>query len=149
MTGKSIDKFYPIVVGAIPAFAYLGLFVFFPKMGLLKGFRDLFLAAVTINCLSVGFLATAKATLISIHDSRIVKWMKEAGSYESTVNYFMDATHLSVASAMWSSLLLLVDFNDPLRYILAGIAIWLYLTSAAMLSMYRIVRLFAKILLKA
>jgi hypothetical protein len=147
--GKNVDKYYPIIVGAIPAFAYLVLFAFFPKVGLLKGFRDLFVSSVTINCLSVGFLATAKATLISIHNSRIVKWLKDAGAFESTVNYFMDATHLSVVSAIWSSLLLLIDFNDPVKYISAGIAIWIYLATAAMLSMYRIIRLFTKILLKA
>lgn len=148
MTSGKFDNYYPIVFGAIVAFIYLWVFSVYPKYALLKGFRDLFTAALTINSISIGFLATAKATLISIHNSRVVRWMKDAGVYDATIKYFIDAVNLSLLCAIWSSLLLLVDFNDPTRFILAGIAIWVFLVTSATLAMYRIICLFSKILLK-
>lgn len=147
MKWAKADNYYPIAFGAVAAAAYLVVFSICPKYALLKGFRDLFMAAVTINSISIGFLATAKATMISINNSRIVRWMKETGTYETSIKYFSDAVNLSLCCAVWSSLLLLIDFEDPTRFILAGIAIWVFLCTSATLGMYRIIQLFSKILL--
>jgi hypothetical protein len=146
---NKFDNYYPILGGAIAAFIYLGVFEFYPHIALLKGFRDIFISTTTINAISVGFLATAKATLISIHNSKIIRWMKDTKTYEITISYFMDAVNLSILCAMWSLLLLLIDFNNPIKYILLGIAIWVFLVTSAMLAMYRIIRVFSKILLKS
>jgi len=149
MIESKIDKYYPLVGGALFALAYLGLFFLYPKFAIAKGFRDIFISAITINAISIGFLATAKAILISIQKSRIVKWMKETGTYETTIQYFMDALSLSMMSAILSMLLLLIDFNNPVKYILFGIAVWVFLFIYSLLSMYRIIDLFSKILRKA
>lgn len=149
MTSATLDRYYPIAGAALVAAAYLVLFCFFPKFAVSKGFRDLFIAAVTINSISIGFLVTAKATLISINNSKIVRWLKETGSYSTTIEYFVNAVHWSMSCAVFSSVLLLIDFENPVKYISAGIAIWIFLITAAMLSMYRVIRLLTKILLKA
>lgn len=144
-----LDKYYPIAGATIVATAYLIIFQYCPKFATSRGFRDLFVAAVTINAISVGFLVTAKSTLISISNSRVVKWLKETDSYTTTIHYFSDAVHWSFSSAIFSSILLLIDFQDPLRYTLACIAIWLFLITSALLSMYRVINLLTKILLRA
>jgi hypothetical protein len=142
------DQYYPLIGGVIIAFVYLVLFSFFPKFTISKGFRDIFIAAITINAISIGFLATAKAILISINQSKIVKWMKETGTYNTIIKYFMDALVLSMLCAVWSMFLLLIDFSNPVKYILFCIATWVFLFTASMLSMYRIVAIFSKILRK-
>ena len=142
MTNK-LDKYYPFIGGAIFAFVYLGLFSICPKFALSKGFRDIFISSITINAISIGFLATAKAILISIHNSKIVKWMKETGTYEVTIKYFMDALSLSMFCAVWSMFLLLIDFNNPIKYIVFCIAEWVFLFISSMLAMYRIICIFS------
>ena len=143
------DNYYPLIGGAIIALAYIGLFIVYPKFALTKGFRDIFISAITINAISIGFLATAKAILISIHDSKVVKWMKDTGSYDTTIQYFMEALVLSMLCALWSMLLLLIDFTDPIKYIVFCIALWAFLFIWSMLSMYRIISIFSKVLRKA
>jgi hypothetical protein len=94
-------------------------------------------------------LVTAKSMLISISNSRVVKWLKETGTYITTIQYFSDAVNWSIFSAVLSSLLLLLDFQNPLKYILAGIVIWVFSMTSALLAMYRVIRLLTKILLRA
>jgi hypothetical protein len=149
MKESTFDKYYPFIGGAIVAIAYIVLFIFHPQIALAKGFRDIFIASITINAIAVGFLATAKSILISIHNSKIVKWMKETGAYEITINYFMTSLTVSILCALWSMVLLLIDFSNPEKYIEFGIAVWVFLFISAMLAMYRIIRIFSKILRKA
>lgn len=145
---NKFDNYYPLACGSIVAFAYLGLFLFCPKFALTKGFRDIFISAITINAIVVGFLATAKAILISIQNSVVVKWMKDTGTYETTIKYFMDAILLSMWCAVWSMFLLLIDFNNPVKYILWWISVWVFVFVYAILSTYRIIRIFSKVLRK-
>lgn len=149
MRGNKLEQYYPVACGAVASFAYLGLFLFCPSFSLANRFRDLFVAAITINAISAGFLAAAQATLISIHDSRVIIWMKESGVYEVTIKHFKDAVVLSMTCAVLSMLLLLIDFNKPMKYILLGIAIWIFNFVYAMLAMYRIVNIFSKVLQKS
>ena len=148
MTNKNFDNYYPLACGAIISFAYLGLFSFYPKFALAKGFRDIFISSITINAIVIGFLATAKSILISIQNSEVVKWMKETNTYETTIKYFMDAILLAMACAVWSMFLLLIDFSNPVKYILWWIAVWVFVFVYAMLSTYRIIRIFSKVLRK-
>lgn len=149
MKENSFEKYYPLVGGALCAFVYLGIFNLYPKFALAKGFRDIFIAAITINAISIGFLATAKAILISIHSSDIVKWMKETGAYDTTIKYFMSPLILSMLCAIWSMFLLLIDFGNPIKYIVLCIALWIWILMSSMLAMYRIIHIFSKILYKA
>jgi hypothetical protein len=149
MIESKIDKYYPFLGGALFAFAYVGVFLFYPKIALSKGFRDIFIAAITVNAISIGFLATAKAILISIQGSKIVRWMKETGAYDTTIQYFMSALFLSMLCAVWSMFLLLLDFADPIKYIIFFIALWVLLFVWSMLATYRIIAIFSKVLLKS
>lgn len=144
-----LSKISPILIGAIAAFGYLLLFKYHPKYAMPKGLRDLITASITISAIGVGFLATAKATMMSLASSKIMKWLKETGAYTSIIISFMDAIELCIASTIVSGILLLIDFQDPAKCLLAGVAIWLFFTTAALVATYRIIRLFSKILQKA
>lgn len=149
MRTAGISKHYPIIIGALAAFGYLLLFEHYPKYALTKGLRDLITASITISAIGIGFLATAKATIMSLASSKIVKWLKEAGAYTSIIICFMDAVEFCIASTLISGLLLLIDFQDPPKYFLCGVAIWVFATTSALVATYRIIRLFSKILQKA
>ncbi|MFA6412383.1 MAG: hypothetical protein WCW53_06760 [Syntrophales bacterium] len=148
MEGK-IDKYYPVVGGAVIALLYLLLFHLCPKLALNKGFRDILIAAITVNAIAVGFLATAKATLMSIYNSRVIKWMKSTNTYVKTIIYFGDAVNASIFCGIYSMILLLIDFSNPIKHILFLLAVWVFLMAIALLAMHRIIRIFSKILRKA
>lgn len=146
MRNKYIDNYYPLVIGAIVSLLYLFLFSVYPKYALLHSLRDLFLASITINSIYIAFIATAKATLIAINGSKVIKNLKESGTYQTLIKYFVDAVNISLICAIWSALVLLIDFSNPTKYILFGIAVWIFLSTTSTLYMYRIIRLFSKIL---
>lgn len=146
---NKLDQYYPLICGSILAFSYLCIFSLYPRFSLTDRFRELFIAAITINAIAVGFLATAKATLLSIHDSKVIIWMKDSGVYEITIKHFMDAVKLSMLCSVLSMLLLLIDFKNPVKYVLWGIAVWIFLVTYAMLALYRIINIFSKILQKS
>lgn len=149
MKTAGISKYYPIIIGAIAAVGYLWLFNCYPRYALTKGLRDLITASISISAIGIGFLATAKATIMSLASSKIVKWMKETGAYTSIIICFMDAIELCIASTLISGLLLLMDFQDPPKYFLLGVTIWVFATTSALVATHRIIRLFSKILQKA
>jgi hypothetical protein len=149
MKGNKIEQYYPVVCGAIAGFAYLGLFLLYPKFSLTNRFRELFVASITINAISAGFLAAAEATIISINNSKVIVWMKDTGVYETTITHFKDAVVLSLSCAVLSMLLLLIDFNNPVKYIIWGISTWFFGFTYSVLAMYRIINIFSKVLQKS
>ena len=72
--------------------------------------KQLFTAAITISAISVGFIATAKSILISIRGTKVVKWMKDGGTYDQVVNYLMSAVNWCLGVAIVSALALLFDY---------------------------------------
>jgi len=75
-----------------------------------------------------------------------MNWLKNGGLYEVTIDYFMDAIHLSMWTAILSGLMLLIDFKDPVKIALAAVAIWIFLGASAIFATLRVIRLFSKIL---
>lgn len=144
----TVDKYYPVVIGGLISLLYLYLFKRFPKYALPANLRDLITAATTIASIAVGFLATAKAVLVSISNSDVIQWMKDGGHYDTIIDYFVTAIHYCLLTALWSGMLLLIDFKDPTKIVLAAVAIWVFLSVAALFSTYRVISLFSTILKK-
>ena len=149
MKVNKYEQYYPVTFGAIASFAYLLVFLLYPSFSLTNRFRDIFIASITINAISAGFLAAAEATVISINNSKVIVWMKDSGVYEKTITYFKDAVVLSIACAVFSMLLLLIDFNNPVKYILWGISTWVFGFAYSMLAMYRVINIFSKVIKKS
>lgn len=140
------DKYYPICFGAIASFLYLALFSKYPKYALPANIRDLIMAATTISAIAVGFLATAEAIIVSISRSDILQWMKDGGHYETTIDYFVDAIHFCMTTAILSGLMLLIDYKDPVKIVLWVVAAWVFIAVSGLFATYRVISLFSTIL---
>lgn len=145
---ENLDRIFPHLLALGGIGAYVALYHWFPQYALPKNLKDLLTASATISSIAVGFMATAKATVLSISDSRPVKWLKEAGQFNTLVDYFMTAIHYSMATAILSALMLLFDFQNLPSFAVYFIGSWVFLSIGALSSGYRIIRLYAGILRK-
>ena len=149
MTEATRDKIYPHIAALVAASGY-GVFCWhYPEYALPKNLKDLLTASSTISSIVVGFLATAKATLLSISHSRSVKWVKQGNQYQTLIDYFMTAIHYSILTAVSSALMLLFDFDQLPFYAVYFIAGWIFLSVGSLFSGYRIILLYASILRNA
>jgi len=142
------DKYYPIAIGALAGILHLLLFSRYPKYALPVNIRDLITAATTIASIAVGFLATAKAILVSMNNSEIIQWMKDGGLYDTTIDYFVEAIYFCMSTAVLSGLLLLIDFKDPIKIALSAVTVWVFLSVTSLLATHRVIRLFSTLLKK-
>lgn len=146
MTEQTWDKIYPHLAAFLGVGAYLLLNYYFPQHSLPKNLKDLFAASASISSIVVGFLATAKATLLSISSGRSIKWMKSGGQYQILISYFMTAVHYSILTAVVSALLLLLNFEKLPPYAAYFVCLWILLAVGSLFSGYRIIRLYSTIL---
>jgi|ERR1700722_5793451 len=140
-----VERSYPIWGGCITAGLYLilsGRFAFVSRGAL----PNLFTAVVSVSAIAVGFLATAESILFSLENKRVTKFLKDADGFKSLVDYLMNAIHLSFALAALSSLALLLEPRAGLWWYRYAFATWLFILTAAALSYYRVVNIFARIL---
>jgi len=145
-TEENLDKAYPHLFAIIAAGAYLYLNYIYPQHTLPKNLKDLLTASATINSIVVGFLATAKATLLSISGGRAIKWMKTGGQYQTLIAYFMTAVHYSIVTAVVSALMLLFNFDKLPPFAAYFVCFWVFLSVGSLCSGYRIIRLYSTIL---
>lgn len=145
-TEEKRDAIYPHVIAVIAAVGYLYLNYKYPQHTLPKNLKDLLTASATINSIVVGFLATAKATLLSISGGRAIKFMKSGGKYNVLIEYFMTAVHYSILTAVTSALMLLFNFEKLPPYAAYFICFWVFLSVGSLFSGYRIIRLYSTIL---
>lgn len=138
-----IERRGPYVLAFIIAGIYL---YFFRQVAVPANIKNLFATIVSICAVSIGFLATTESILFSIHDRKIIEWIKNAGLYNDLVNYLMSAIHLCFLWAILSALGIILDPNDLLCWYQWMIGLWLFLGSAAIISCYRVIYLFSKIL---
>lgn len=146
MTEQTWDKVYPHLTAIFVAGAYFILNYYYPQYSLPKNLKDLFAASASISSIVVGFLATAKATLLSISSGRSIKWMKSGGQYQILISYFMTAVHYSIVTAVVSALLLLFNFEKLPPYAAYFVCFWVFLSVGSLFSGYRIIRLYSTIL---
>lgn len=146
ITEAKLDEIYPHLLALVIAGAYLYLNFKFPQYTLPKNLKDLLTASATINSIVVGFLATAKATLLSISSSKSIKWMKTGGQYQTLIAYFMTAVHYSILTAIVSALMLLFNFDKLPPFAAYFVGLWVFLSVGSLCSGYRIIRLYSTIL---
>lgn len=143
-----LDSLYPHIAAIFFAGVYLFLNYKYPQHTLPKNLKDLLTASATINSIVVGFLATAKATLLSISGGRAIKFMKSGGQYDTLISYFMTAVHYSILTAVLSALMLLFNFDKLPPIAAYFVGFWVFLSVGSLCSGYRIIHLYSTILRK-
>lgn len=146
LSEENLDVAYPHLIAVLAAGVYLYLNYRYPQYTLPKNLKDLLTASATINSIVVGFLATAKATLLSISGGRAIKFMKSGGQYNALIAYFMTAVHYSIVTAVVSALMLLFNFDNLPPFAAYFVCFWVFLSVGSLFSGYRIIRLYSTIL---
>lgn len=137
------EKWYPITTAALAGAFYL---LFLRDRGVPETLHEVFGAAVNVSAIAVGFLATAKSILISLDDKRVITHLKQTGKYSVFVNYLLRATQYSFALALLSGCALAVRLSSSRPWQVYVFAAWLFFLVASLLSYYRVIHVFAKIL---
>ena len=140
-----IEKIYPIAFGIFSSIIYL---LFFRNYSLSGSVTNLFSSTVTISSIAVGFLAATKAILFSIQEHKFIKQLKQSDAYYILVNYLMTSIYFCFITSIVSAFLLLIDLKryESFAFCKIFFAIWLFLAIASVLSCFRIIRIFDKIL---
>jgi len=138
-----IERCYPIVGGILISGTYL---LFFRNHSFPESLSDLFSVSVTISAISIGFIATSKSILLTMEDRRIIQQIKDLGLYKTLINYIMSAIHFCFIFAILSALYLLIDFKQHFWWYNYSFAAWLFIGTSSLLSCYRVIHIFAKIL---
>ena len=141
--GAIIERWYPRVIGFLFALTYL---IFFRDWQIPDSAQNLLLAIVSISAISVGFLATTKSILISIDQKRIIEQLRRVGYYQILVNYIMGAVRWSFALSILSAICLLMDWKQMTPWNQVVLAVWLFVLATALLSCYRVIHIFGKLL---
>jgi hypothetical protein len=142
-----VDKYYPLIISAVATGIFYVLFRDRSSVLFAGSIEELLSAVITISSIGIGFLATSKSILISMQNSKIIKWMKDGGHYKNIINYTMSAIHWCFALTLISALALVFDLKAPATDKIFFLACaWVFIASAALLCSYRIVRLFSTIL---
>ncbi|MGE3548981.1 MAG: hypothetical protein AB7I29_03670 [Geobacter sp.] len=148
MSQETFDKAYPHLVAITAALGYFLFLNQFKEYVVHPNMKELLTASATISSIAVGFLATSKATLLSINNSRVVKWMKDGKVYNTLIDYFMSAVHYCMGAAVYSAMLLLVNFTKSSQTNLVLVTGWVFLSVGSLLASYRVIRLYSYILRK-
>jgi hypothetical protein len=134
----TFERSYPVVGSVVVAATYLklhGEFGFVSRDAL----ANLFTAIVSVSAIAVGFLAAAQSILFSLESKRVTQFLKDAGAFNSLVDYMMQAIHVSFTLAAISAFALLVDVRTGRWWHPYGFAIWLFFLCFAALAYYRVV----------
>jgi hypothetical protein len=140
----TFERWYPLGGGLV---AGLSVFLFRESLYLPETLKELFPVVISISAIAVGFLATAKSILLSIEDRPVIRHLKELGGYDDLVRYLLTAVNWSLIASLVSSIFLLFLHEKDTWWYRDGFAGWAFVTVAAMLMCYRVLRLFAKILM--
>ena len=140
-----IEKWYPLTVGTLAALIAFGLERRY-SFQLPPAIKDVLTATTTLSSIIVAFLAAVQAILFSINQEQVVRNLKQAFVYKKLINYLMDAIHWSILLAVISSAGLILDFSVPQKWYLYAFYTWIFVLAVALLSCYRIIRLFNRIL---
>lgn len=141
--GLAVEKYYPLVMGILTAGLSAG---YLPHNIQERILRELLNPAINISAIIVGFLATAKSILVSIQDKSIIRKLKTAKLYETTIDYMATGIRASFALALISGLSILIDPKTAAWWLPHVIGIWVGTTVFTMASVYRVIEILTKIL---
>lgn len=137
------EKWYPHAAGLLAALAYLS---FLKLHALPDSLSNLMAAVVSISAIAIGFLATSKSILISIQNRRFIRQIKELKLYDTLIGYLMTAINYCFCLALMSAAALLVDYKTAPGWFSQIFCVWIFFGVAALLSCYRVIRIFSLIL---
>ncbi len=133
-----LERVYPFVGSSALALVWLGWRH--------DGYRSMDALAVlqtciTVSSITIGFLATAKAILLS-SNSRLIRDMRRQGCFLRFVRFLNGATLASFCSVALSSLCIFVRWNvvdDCHTFLFAA---WMFVASLSAMMTFRAVRAF-------
>ena len=112
--------------------------------------KDLFPSIVNVAAIAIGFLAAAQAILFSIEQKKIIQQLKDAEYFDFVVDYMSTAIAWSFALALFTSVAMLIDWEKqagyPQKMIAAALSLWVALLVVTVLSYFRVVRVFSRLL---
>ena len=140
----TIERWYPYAGGVLVG---ISVFMFRDSISLPETLKELFPVVISISAIAVGFLATAKSILLSLEDRPVIRHLKELGGYNDLIQYLLTAVNWSLVASLVSAVFLLLLHKKETWWCLDGFAIWAFVTVTAVLTCYRVLRLFARILM--
>lgn len=148
MLGPRFEKYYPVFFATLVAASVFYVIRWLPQDKLLlSGFiSKLFMPALNVSAIAIGFLATSQSILISLKDSPGIEQMKIDGYHEPFVNFLSKATGFSFCLAVLSGIFSAMDFGklDRLHGYLE--VIWMFVCVLTLLAYYRAVSLLPYVL---
>jgi hypothetical protein len=114
-----------------------------------RDFGELLQASLNVASIGIGFLISAKAILLSITNSRIIKKLRAEGSFSTLIGYFISATEWSACIAFFSAALLWLDLPNPIpREKQVFVLLWTFLCGGSVVAALRVIWLFSKLVRK-
>ena len=143
------EKSYPYILGVL---AGICLFFFLPDNGVNKSIRDLPNPLLTVTAISLGFIGTTQAILMSIAGSRIIRTLSKPDqsgkSYIDDLHgYVGQATWLAILATVLATLAILIPLEEA-SIKRSYLAIWLSVTVTAFCAFIRVVTVMSSLLKK-
>ncbi|GEL74609.1 hypothetical protein MVI01_63930 [Myxococcus virescens] len=120
----------------------------FPEWKLPSDLGQLFSSTLDLGAIAIGFLATAKAVLLSIQGSPAVTKMRGTGLYEGLLRFILRAIQATFTLAAYSLVAIFLEKafdHSTLKWQLV-VLIWIFLVVTAGLACYRVIDVFFTIL---
>jgi|GEM_PF-3752119 len=136
-------KFSPFLIGIVASLLYLK---FFDGSVVPNTIERVLGGTLTLSAIFIGFLSTSLSIILSIDERYIVKQLKNTSQYKSLINLFLNTIRLCFVLLFISLGGLFIDFANYQIWHNKYIALWLAILLFTILSLYRIIALFAKIL---
>lgn len=137
------ERWYPLGGGIV---AGISVFLFRDFIYLPETLKELFPVVISISAIAVGFLATAKSILLSLEDRPVIRHLKELGGYNDLIQYLLTAVNWSLIASVVSAVFLLLLPKRETWWYVDSFAIWAFVTVTAVLTCYRVIRIFSRIL---
>lgn len=132
-----VQRYYPSTLGFLGAVAMYVVAKNYPNSAL-KNIKELLSAALSIDAIVVGFVATAKSIIVSMDGRRPVENAKRKRSWGLVISYTSDAVNVSVVGMALSAVLLVVDLSHPTDWHRLVVAVWMGLLVATVSAYHRV-----------
>ncbi len=142
-TKSIIERWFPLCIAVLIVGANVLFLKYSPSKESLK---DLFNATFNLGGIILGFLTASKAILFSIDEKYTIKQLRSAGVYRKLINYFMDTIRWSFVLIVFDIVCLSISWDPPADWHKYVINVWIFIISTTLLSCYRVVSVFSKIL---
>lgn len=132
-----VQRLYPWVLG-VAGGATMWAVVKADPTSSLKNIKELLSAALSIDAIVVGFVATAKSIIVSMDGRRPVENAKRKRSWNMIIGYTSAAVHVSVIGMALSAALLVADLSNPGPAHRVLVALWMGLLVTTVAAYHRV-----------